>query len=126
MAGQAELAKDALRLETQSLDRQFHTTMHSLSAHAMDEHKQRLENASNSWLLTTVTKLNQQSEDLIEQLAATTEKKLKSVCGNVFAEMGEILRQRLAGFSDPFTSSTNRPAPFLIENPFDKKSEDPK
>ena len=34
---------------------------------SMDEYKQRLENASNSWLLTTVTKLNQQSEGLIEQ-----------------------------------------------------------
>ena len=40
----------------------------------MDEHRQRLENASNSWLLTTVAKLNQQSETLINELADTTEK----------------------------------------------------
>jgi hypothetical protein len=65
----------------------------------MEEHKQRLENASNSWLLTTVTKLNQQSENLIDRLAESTEKRLQTVCGSVFAQMGETLRQRLAGLS---------------------------
>jgi hypothetical protein len=69
---------------------------------AMDDHKQRLENASNTWLLTTVSKLNQQSEKLIDELADTTEKRLKAVCGNVFSEMGETLRQRLAGLTAAF------------------------
>jgi hypothetical protein len=128
LTAQVEQAKDNLLLETQTLDHQFQTGMQSLSAQSMEEHKQRLENASSSWLLTTVTKLNQQSEDLIEQLAASTEKKLKAVCGNVFAEMGESLRQRLAGFSDPRTAPTTRPSPFTLANPnpFDKKPEDSK
>jgi hypothetical protein len=102
---QVDLARNTLRNDAQSLEGQFKTSLQSLASHAMDEHKQRLDNASNSWLLTTVTKLNQQSEGLIEQLAASTEKRLKTVCGNVFAEMGETLRQRLAGFSAPLESS---------------------
>ncbi|MGH9680557.1 MAG: hypothetical protein ACRD4Y_11465, partial [Candidatus Acidiferrales bacterium] len=128
LAMHVEQAKDALRAETRSIDQEFRSAVQSISASAMDEHKQRLENASNSWLLTTVTKLNQQSESLIDQLAASTEKRLKTVCGNVFAEMGETLRQRLAGFSDPFTSSTSRTGQFSssTSNPFDKKSEDKK
>ena len=113
-------------METQALDRQFQSSMQSLGAHAMDEHKQRLENASNSWLLTTVTKLNQQSEGLIDQLAATTEKKLRAVCGNVFAEMGETLRQRLAGFSAPFNSPVEHASPPISANPPETKSEEPK
>ncbi len=121
LAGTAEVAKEALHQESQALDRQFRNSMQSLGAHALDEHKQRLDNASNSWLLTTVTKLNQQSDDLINKLAAETETRLKSVCNSVFAEMGETLRQRMAGFSDPFTSSINRPAPIVPPGSPEKK-----
>src|SRR6202051_1898416 len=101
---QIDRAKDALFIDSQGLERQFQSSLNSLGTVAMDEHKQRLENASNSWLLTTVTKLNQQSEQLISEMSDTTEKKLKVVCENVFSEMGEILRQRLAGLASPFSS----------------------
>ncbi len=121
-----ESAKETLRLESQALDRQFQSSLQSFGAHAMDEHKQRLDNASNSWLLTTVTKLNQQSEGLIEQLAATTEKKLRTVCGNVFAEMGETLRQRLAAFSSPFAGPLEPATPPATPNPAENKSEEQK
>ena len=83
----------------------------------MDEHKRRLENASNSWLLTTVTKLNQQSESLINELAETTDKKLKSVCGNVFSEMGETLHQKLAGLSALFGTPAPAAWPAPAINP---------
>jgi hypothetical protein len=107
---QVDQAKDALLMESQELERQFQASLNSHGAFAMDEHKQRLENASNSWLLTTVTKLNQQSESLINDLAETTEKKLKGVCGSVFSEMGESLRQRLAVFANPFGAPAATPA----------------
>jgi len=58
-----------------------------------------------------VTKLNQQSETLIAELADTTQKKLQGVCGHVFAEMGETLRQRLAGFAAPFATPFSPAAP---------------
>jgi hypothetical protein len=99
-----EQAKDSLRVEAESLDNQLRTSMQSLAAHAMNEYKERLENASNSWLLTTVTKLNQQSEELIDQLLASTETRLRSTCNDVFAEIGETLRQRLAELLVPHTT----------------------
>ena len=111
LALQIDQAKDALLLETQSLERRFQASLSSLGSSAMDEHKQRLENASNSWLLTTVTKLNQQSTGLIEDLTKTTETRLKTVCGNVFAEMGETLRQRMAGLTAAFGLPTTPEPP---------------
>ncbi len=107
---QVDQAKDALLMESRALEQQFQGALNSHGAFAMDEHKQRLENASNSWLLTTVTKLNQQSESLINELAETTEKKLKGVCGSVFSEMGDTLRQRLAVFANPFGAPAATPA----------------
>jgi hypothetical protein len=103
---QVDQAKGALLMESQGLERKFQSSLNSLGTIAMDEHKQRLENASNTWLLTTVTKLNQQSQSLITELADTTEKRLKAVCGGVFSEMGETLRQRIAGLA----SSVGAPA----------------
>jgi hypothetical protein len=114
---QIDQAKDALLIDSQSLERQFQSSLNSLGTVAMDEHKQRLENASNSWLLTTVAKLNQQSETLITELADTTEKKLKAVCGNVFAEMGETLRQRLAVLAAPFGATATPASPAPAANP---------
>jgi len=119
---QIDQAKDALLMESQGFERHFQASLTSLGTSAMDEHKQRLENASNSWLLTTVTKLNQQSGTLIDELADTTEKRLKAVCAGVFSEMGESLRQRLAGLTAAFGPPTSTPmSPAPPVNPSDDK-----
>jgi hypothetical protein len=110
LASQVSHAKESLRVEADSLDQNLRTSTQSLHTKSMEEYKQRLENASNSWLLTTVTKLDQQSQGLIERLAATTENRLKTVCSSVFTELGETLRLRLAGLSDPRLAPEN-PAP---------------
>src|SRR5882762_8022264 len=101
---------EKLRLEAQSLDRQLRASLQTFSTQALDEYRQRLENASTSWLLTTVAKLNQQSESLIGQLTESTEKRLRSTCSAVVAEMGETLRQRMAGLFAPAAAQTF-PAP---------------
>jgi hypothetical protein len=117
LASQVEHAQEALRIEAQTLDRQLRESQQSFGAKAMDEYKQRLENASNSWLLTTVAKLNQQSETLIGQLANSTEERLRSTCNKVIADMGETLRQRLSGLFIP------APAPAAVKSPENKPDE---
>jgi hypothetical protein len=94
-------AKETLQNESQALQRQFRMALDPVGNAAIDEHKKRLENASNAWLLTTVTKLTQQSEARIEELAESTDRKLKAVCSAVIAEMGATLRQRLGGLISP-------------------------
>jgi hypothetical protein len=117
LASQVEHGQETLRIEAQTLDRQLRDSQHSFGAQALDEYKQRLENASNSWLLTTVSKLNQQSETLIGQLASSTEERLRSTCNRVIAEMGETLRQRLSGL---FVSA---PSPAPVKPPETKPDE---
>ncbi len=94
-------AKETLQNESQALQRQFRMALDPVGNAAIDEHKKRLENASNAWLLTTVTKLTEQSEARIEELAESTDRKLKAVCSAVIAEMGATLRQRLGGLISP-------------------------
>lgn len=110
LATQIEQAKEGLLSESQGLHRQFRASLEPLAGAAMEEHKKRLENASNAWLLTTVTKLTQQSETKIEELSESTERKLKAVCSAVLSEMGATLRQRLGSLGGPMTPPGTPPS----------------
>jgi hypothetical protein len=110
LTSQIDQAKEKLLSESQALQRRFGASVEPLGIAAIDEHKKRLDNASNAWLLTVVTKLNQQSESLIAELAEATDKKLKAVCSSVISEMGATLRQRLGGLAAPLTSPSSPPS----------------
>lgn len=72
---------------------------------AVEHYKSRLENVSNQWMLATVASLDHQSRDMISGIAATAEQRLREACAQVFAGVGESLRERLkeiaSGFSLP-------------------------
>ena len=104
LTSQIDHARESLLSESQAIQRRFATSLEPLGNAAMDEHKKRLDNASNAWLLTVVTKLTQQSETLIAELSDATEKKLKAVCSTVISEMGATLRQRLGNLGAPLAS----------------------
>jgi hypothetical protein len=110
LSSQIDLARENLQSESQALQRRFGTSLEPLGIAAIDEHKKRLDNASNAWLLTVVTKLTQQSESLVAELAEATEKKLKAVCSTVISEMGATLRQRLGALGAPLTSPSSPPS----------------
>jgi hypothetical protein len=66
------------------------------SDQGIEAYKQRLENAANSWLLTTASKLNQQSGQQLEVLNRNAEARLNETCKQVFARMGEMLHRQMA------------------------------
>jgi hypothetical protein len=110
LATQIDQARENLLNESRALQHRFGTSLEPLGIAAMEEHKKRLDNASNAWLLTVVTKLNQQAENLVAELAEATDKKLKAVCNAVISEMGATLRQRLGGLAAPLTSPDSPPS----------------
>ena len=63
------------------------------------QYKDRLENASNSWLLASATMLGQHSKGVLDTLAHSAEERLRDTCADVFADLGETLRARLLGLS---------------------------
>lgn len=66
---------------------------------SIDQYKERLENASNSWLLASATTLGQHSKGVLETLSHAAEERLRDTCADVFANLGETLRQRMMGIS---------------------------
>jgi len=72
---------------------------------AAEHHRARLENASNSWLVATVAMLNNQSQDIVSSIAKSAEEKLRLTCAEVFAGVGESLRERLQQIASGFGKS---------------------
>ena len=70
---------------------------------AVEHYKGKLENVSNQWMLATVASLDHQSRDLISGIAATAEERLREACAQVFAGVGESLRERLKEIASGFT-----------------------
>jgi hypothetical protein len=66
-----------------------------LSSLAADQHRTRLENVSNQWMLATVASLDYQSREAVAAIAAKAEETLRETCAQVFAGVGETLRDRL-------------------------------
>jgi hypothetical protein len=121
LTSQINQAKEQLQSESQAILRQLRMALEPLGNAAIDEHKKRLENASNAWLLTTVTKLSQQAETRIEELAQSTDRKLRAVCSAVISEMGAALRQRLGGLAAPLAGPGAPAPPSSSGNPEDER-----
>jgi hypothetical protein len=95
----------------------FTDSLSRASDEAMETYKSRMENASNAWLLTSAATLGQQAEQQIETLARNAENKLRDTFTQVFASVGDSLRERLLGVSASLPSAFKPPAG---ENPENK------
>ena len=74
----------------------------SIGEKAAEQHKHRLEGVSNQWLLATVVTLDHQSREMVSSVAASAEEKLREACAQVFAGVGDSLRQRLSEIAKNF------------------------
>jgi hypothetical protein len=90
---------------TEKQQEELRASMADLSGAATSDFKTRLDNVSNTWLLTTVAKLDHQSRDVVSGLSASAEEKLRSACADVFSNVGESLRKRLQEITEEFSKA---------------------
>ena len=110
-----EQARDSLQIQLMSLIESFEAKRQAEQAEWMEQvkksadesiesYKARLENASNSWLLASATTLGQSSQAVMDNLSRSAEKRLREVCAEVLAGMGDTLKERLLGISSGFSA----------------------
>jgi len=80
-----------------------------LSNQAADQHRNRLENVSNQWMLATVASLDHQSREAVASIGARAEEKLRETCAQVFAGVGDALRERLQQIAASLTPPEPEP-----------------
>ena len=93
---------------TEKQQTELRASMAELSNSATGEFKSRLDNVSNTWLLTTVAKLDHQSRELVTGLSATAQEKLRAACADVFSNVGESLRKRLQEITAEFSGTSSQ------------------
>jgi hypothetical protein len=99
LAAQVSVVRDAAREEREAQERQYAESLARQGDAAMEAYTGRMENAANAWLLTTAAKLSQQADQQIEILSRNAEEKLRETFSQVFASIGDSLRQRMMDFS---------------------------
>jgi hypothetical protein len=90
---------DGWREETRAQQEQWLQSLSRKENESVEQFKQRLENVSNSWMVAAVTTLSQHSQGVLDSLAKAVEQRLRDTCAEVFAGVGESMRQRLLGLS---------------------------
>jgi trehalose-6-phosphatase len=90
---------------TEKQQQELRASLADLSGTATGEFKNRLDNVSNTWLLTTVAKLDHQSREVVSGLSTLAEEKLRTACAEVFSNVGESLRKRLQEITAEFSKT---------------------
>jgi hypothetical protein len=75
-----------------------------MSNQSAEQHRSRLENVSNQWMLATVASLDHQSREAVNTIAAKAAETLRETCAHVFASVGETLRERLQQIASHLTA----------------------
>jgi hypothetical protein len=62
---------------------------------AAEEHKERLRGISDQWMLATVALLDNKARGIVAEIAGNAEQQLRAACEQVFAGVGDSLRERM-------------------------------
>jgi hypothetical protein len=85
-------------------------TYGKLGDEAAEQYRGRLENISNTWMLAAAATLDHQSRGAIDNLAKAAEERLKQTCSQVFAGIGDSLRERLQQIASSFGEAEKPPS----------------
>jgi len=106
---EAEFAStlEAYRAEREAHQREWAGSLEQLSGEAAGKYQERLETMCDSWMVSSVRRLNEHGQNVIESLMRSADQGLRDSCAKLFDGLGAMLRERtanaagVAGFAPP-------------------------
>ncbi|HYL69086.1 MAG TPA: hypothetical protein VEX69_07965 [Candidatus Limnocylindria bacterium] len=98
---------EGYRAEREAHQRDWTASLEQLSGEAAGKYQERLETMCDSWMVSSVRRLNEHGQNVIESLMRSADQALRDSCAKVFDGLGEMLRERatnaagVAGFAPP-------------------------
>jgi hypothetical protein len=111
--GQSALATEfastleGYRAERETHQREWAGSLEQLSGEATGKYQERLETMCDSWMVSSVRRLNEHGQNVIESLMRSADQGLRDSCAKLFDGLGTMLRERTAnaagaaGFAPP-------------------------
>jgi hypothetical protein len=108
LASEFETTLEGYRAERDAHHEGWIAKLHDLSGAAEGKYHERLESASDSWSVSSVRRLNEHGQNVIESLMRSADQALRDSFAKIFDGMSEMLRDRapmnasnMAGFVPP-------------------------
>jgi hypothetical protein len=106
----AELASALalFRTERDAHQREWAANLEQISSEAAGKHLDRLDTMGDSWVVSSVRRLNEHGQNVIESLMRSADQSVRDSCAMLFDSLGQILRDRTAA---PASRATSAPSP---------------
>jgi hypothetical protein len=107
LAAEFALALEGYRSERDAHDKAWSESLDRVSAEATAKYQDRLDAACDSWIVSSVRRLNEHGQNVIESLMRSADQALRDSCSKVFDGLSEMMRDRatnaagVAGFAAP-------------------------
>ena len=97
LAAQLEDTLEGFGRQREAQQQEWLANLARLSNESAAQYEDRLKTASDSWLMSSVRKLNEHGQNVIDSLSKAAEQALRTTCSNVFDGLAEMMRERLLG-----------------------------
>ena len=111
LASEFSSAMDGYRTERDAHEQHWSAKLNELTEEAEGKYQERLDKAADSWSVSSVRRLNEHGQNVIESLMRSADQTLRDSFAKIFDGMSEMLRERVsANASGAFAPSSNREA----------------
>jgi hypothetical protein len=87
---------EGYRGEREAHQQEWAASLEQLCSEAAGKYQERLETVCDSWMVSSVRRLNEHGQNVIESLIRSADQGLRDSCAKVFEGLGEMLRDRAA------------------------------
>ena len=94
LAAEFASALEGHRLERAAHDKAWAENLDRTSREAADRHQERLDSAGDQWIVSSVRRLNEHGQNVIETLMRSADQALRDSCVRLFEGLSEMLRER--------------------------------
>jgi len=110
LAAEFASAFEGYRADRDAHQKSWSEELQRLGEDAVAKHQERLQNASDAWVVSSVRRLNEHGQNAIELLMRSADQSLRDSCAKLFEGLSEMLRDRSAASAAPvgFSTGTTR------------------
>jgi hypothetical protein len=112
-ASEIQSVAEGYRAERDTIQKRWTANLDRLSGEAAERYQDRLESACDSWMVSSVRRLNEHGQNVTESLMRSADQALRESCSRLFEGLSEMLRGRdiVPGGVAGFASQAGHEAP---------------